>query len=154
MKRIERIATLAVLLLAAAAVRGQELPGCMTPGVRSEMQRFFEGVPYDAGIRADMRWIRDEVDPLQRERREVARMMRERARERALEASEGAARSASPSDPSVDLGEWRLSVGNNGNWSPYPDRALDARIIRFPMRDIRELDREKRSAPPRPVPSK
>ena len=154
MKRIAQIATLAVLLLTAAAVRGQELPGCMTPGVRSEMRRFLEGIPSEARIRADMRWIRDEVDPLQRERRIVERMMRERARERAREASEGAARGAAPSDPSVEMGEWRLSVGNNGNWSPYPDRALDARIIRFPMRDIRELDRKKRSTPPRPVPPK
>lgn len=154
MKRIARIATLAVLLLTAATLRGQELPGCMTPGARSEMRRFLEGIPSEARIRADMRWIRDEVDPLQRERRIVERMMRQRARERALEASEGAARSATPNDPSVEMGEWRLSVGNNGNWSPYPDRALDARIIRFPMRDIRELDRAKKSTPPRPVPPK
>ena len=80
--------------------------------------------------------------------------MRSRARERALEAVEGAERSAAPADPSVAIGEWRVSVGNNGNWSPYPDRALDARAIRYPMRDIRELDRAKKAGPPRPVPPK
>ena len=154
MKRFARIATLAVLLLAAATVRGQEPPGCMTPGARSSMRQLVEGVPFEARIRADLRWIRDDADPIRRERRIVERMMRERARERAREASEGAARGAAPSDPSVEMGEWRLSVGNNGNWSPYPDRALDARIIRFPMRDIRELDRAKKSTPPRPVPPK
>ena len=154
MKRSARIATPAVLLLAAATVRGQELPGCMTPGARSSMRQLVEGVPFEARIRADLRWIRDDADPIRRERRIVERMMRERARERAREASEGAARGAAPSDPSVEMGEWRLSVGNNGNWSPYPDRALDARIIRFPMRDIRELDRAKKSTPPRPVPPK
>ena len=133
MKRIARIATLAVLLLTAATLRGQELPGCMTPGVRSEMRRFLEGIPSEARIRADMRWIRDEVDPLQRERRIVERMMRQRARERALESRTEQGRST-PTDPGIDVGDWRFSIGNNGNWSPYPDRELDARNIRFPLR--------------------
>lgn len=99
---------------------------------------------------ADVGWIREELDPVQRERRHLERMMRSRARERALEAVEGAERSAAPADPSVAIGEWRVSVGNNGNWSPYPDRALDARAIRYPMRDIRELDRAKKAGRPGP----
>lgn len=152
MKRRVRFATLAVLLLTASAVRGQELPGCLTPNARTEMRNFLYGENPDAGIETDMRWIRDAVDPIRRERREVERMMRERARERALEASEGARKSTTPRDPSVEVWEWRLSIGNNGNWSPYPDRALDARVIRFPMRDIRELDRKKKDSQPRPVP--
>lgn len=155
MKRRARFATLTVLLLTVSAVRGQEFPGCLTPNVRAEMRNFLYGEAPDARIEADMRWIRDAVDPIRRERRRIERMMRERARERALEATEGARKGAAPRDPSLDMGEWRLSVGNNGNWSPYPDRALDARVIRFPMRDIRELDREKgKASPPRPVPPK
>ena len=45
-----------------------------------------------------------------------------------------------------------ISNGQAWNWSPYPDRELDARVIRFPMRDIRELDRERQKAgPPKPA---
>ena len=30
---------------------------------------------------------------------------------------------------------WQIRLGNTGcgNWSPFPDRALDARTIRYPM---------------------
>lgn len=30
---------------------------------------------------------------------------------------------------------WQLHIGNTeiSNWSPFPDRALDARVIRYPM---------------------
>ena len=43
-------------------------------------------------------------------------------------------------DMSKEVGLWRMSVGNTSadNWSPYPDRALDARTLRFPLpRDSR-----------------
>lgn len=31
--------------------------------------------------------------------------------------------------------KFKLDIGNSAvkNWSPYPDRALDARVIRYPM---------------------
>ena len=31
--------------------------------------------------------------------------------------------------------DWQVRIGNTGicNWSPFPDRALDARVIRYPM---------------------
>lgn len=154
MKRPNRIALLLAGLLPALAGRPQELPGCMTPGVRAEMRVFLYGRSAFEPARPDVGWIREELDPVQRERRHLERMMRSRARARALEAVEGAERSAAPADPSVAIGEWRVSVGNNGNWSPYPDRALDARAIRYPMRDIRELDRAKKAGPPRPAPPK
>lgn len=34
-----------------------------------------------------------------------------------------------------EIGLWRWSVGNTGvtNWSPYQDRALDARTISLPL---------------------
>ena len=78
--------------------------------------------------------LREEVDPIRRARRQIRREMYRRAGTRALEAAAGAARSATPRDPAVEWADWRFSIGNNGNWSPYPDRALDARIIRFPLR--------------------
>ena len=58
--------------------------------------------------------------------------------------AERAAATAVPMVPKRDLskevGLWRMSVGNTSadNWSPYPDRALDARTLRFPLpRDSR-----------------
>ena len=115
MKRPNRIALLLAGLLPALAGRTQELPGCMTPGVRAEMRVFLYGRSAFEPARPDVGWIREELDPVQRERRHLERMMRSRARERALEAVEGAERSAAPADPSVAIGEWRVSVGNNGN---------------------------------------
>lgn len=52
-------------------------------------------------------------------------------------------RTAAP-DANRTAGLWRISIGNTSmeNWSPYPDRALDARVLRFPH--PRELRRDKR----------
>ena len=118
-----------------------EADGCLTRSAETRMQTLLFGTA-DNSPSADLEWFRDEVDPLQRERRELERMMRQRAREQAVEITQAAQRGNSPRDPGIEAAGWRLSVGNNGNWSPYPDRELDARVIRFPMRDIRELDRE------------
>ena len=58
-------------------------------------------------------------------------------------------------DPNREVALWRLTIGNTaaGNWSPYPDRALDARNLRFPLprnltpdkrpEHIRQLDKLK-----------
>ena len=125
--------------------------GCLTRSAEARMQMLLFGTAGNSPS-ADLEWFRDEVDPLQRERRELERMMRQRAREQAEELTQAAQRGDSPRDPGIQAAGWRLSVGNNANWSPYPDRELDARVIRFPMRDIRELDRKQQKAgPPKPV---
>ena len=74
--------------------------------------------------------------PLLRARRKLRQAIQTRA--------EKAATTAVPMVPKRDLskevGLWRMSVGNTSadNWSPYPDRALDARTLRFPLpRDSR-----------------
>ena len=66
--------------------------------------------------------------------------------------SESAARRQ---DPNREVALWRLTIGNTaaGNWSPYPDRAPDARNLRFPLprnltpdkrpEHIRQLDKLK-----------
>lgn len=128
-----------------------EADGCLTRSAETRMQTLRFGTT-DNSPSADLEWFRDEVDPLQRERRELERMMRQRAREQAVEITQAAQRGDSPRDPRIEAAGWRLSVGNNGNWSPYSDRELDARVIRYPMRDIRELDRERQKAgPPKPA---
>lgn len=90
----------------------------------------FEVRPLDG----DVDWLREEVDPIQRARRRIRELMLERAGQRARELAAATDQSTKPQDPAVEWGDWRFSIGNNGNWSPYPDRELDARIIRFPLR--------------------
>lgn len=115
---------------------GQEL----RPDNRSATKELSEiGIPAGAvkfavePLAEDVGWLRMEVDPIEKARRRIHLAMRERARERALEGQTKSGRST-PTDPGIDVGDWRFSIGNNGNWSPYPDRELDARNIRFPLR--------------------
>ena len=73
-----------------------------------------------------LQWLREEANPLLRARRKLRQAIQTRA--------EKAATTAVPMVPKRDLskevGLWRMSVGNTSadNWSPYPDRALDARV--------------------------
>ncbi|WP_418991268.1 hypothetical protein [Alistipes sp.] len=81
-------------------------------------------------------WLKEWLDPIQRERRQIRSLMEQRARQSVGEYP--AARSQAEADRNDGL--WRLQIGNTppGNRSPYPDRELDARIIRFPLpRDMR-----------------
>lgn len=77
-------------------------------------------------------WLREEVNPILRERREVRRRMAERAQQSLILKPRTA---VAGRDLKKEVGEWRMSIGNTSanNWSPYPDRALDARTLRFPM---------------------
>lgn len=83
-----------------------------------------------------LQWLREEVNPFLRERRRLHRAMRAQA-----EAQESVLRKSRGSrDPNKEVGTWRMSIGNTSvnNWSPFQDRALDARTIRFPVpRDAR-----------------
>lgn len=85
--------------------------------------------------------IREQSDPILQARMRIRRTLRERAIRQTMEAAQQAPRSSKPQDPSVAVGDWRFSVGNNGNWSPYPDRELDARNLSFPMRRDARADK-------------
>ena len=88
-------------------------------------------------------WLKEEVDPIRREKRLIRERMEQRARQSVVHAP-----AAPASDEAMKaVGLWRWSVGNTGtdNWSPFPDRALDARIIRFPL--PRDMQPDKRPAP-------
>lgn len=86
-------------------------------------------------------WLKERVDPILRERRQVRSMMEQRAQQSVAELP--AARNEAGTAPNDKL--WRLQIGNtqDGNWSPYPDRELDARIIRFPL--PRDMKADKRT---------
>ena len=130
--------TLAVMLLAVPA-SGAAQKQCPDEGAARRLHPEV-GIPSGAldfavaPLDGEVGWLREEVDPIQRARRRIRQMRYQRANQRAMEAAAGAARSSKPQDPSVEWADWRFSIGNNGNWSPYPDRELDARIIRFPLR--------------------
>lgn len=76
-------------------------------------------------------WLREEVDPITRERRKIHQLMEQRAQKSVLQ------QQAIPSQKEAAdaTGTWRMTIGNTSvnNWSPFPDRALDARVIRFPL---------------------
>ena len=130
--------TLTVMLgLAPLCGAAQGGPGMRTsgrvakPGIGTPGELFPQQVEPLNGC---VEWLREEVDPIRRARRQIRREMYRRADEQAMQAAAGAVRSSKPQDPAVEWADWRFSVGNNGNWSPYPDRELDARNIRFPLR--------------------
>lgn len=151
--RCRKVATLAAVMLlcgAAGQARGQE-PGEWPTGVSSSSAALGELAHEAVGemnlrlvpVESDLPLIREQSDPILQARLRIRRTLRERAIQRTLDEVDKAPRSTKPQDPSVTLGDWRFSVGNNGNWSPYPDRELDARNLSFPMR--RDARADKRS---------
>lgn len=112
------------------SVETEAMPGIGIP----EAAVSFRVEPFDGSIE----WLREEVDPIQRARRQIRQMRYERAEVRAAEAAAAAGQSLTPKDPAIEWADWRFSIGNNGNWSPFPDRELDARNIRFPLRMKRD----------------
>ena len=78
-------------------------------------------------------WLHEEKDPLRREQLRVQTERNARARESVsvLAIPKDAARN----HLQKEVGAWRLWISNTSvnNWSPFQDRALDARTIRFPV---------------------
>lgn len=98
-------------------------------------------------VENDLPLLREQSDPILRARMRIREARRELAIRQALDAAARTPRSTKPQDPSTVVGDWRFSIGNNGNWSPYPDRELDARNLSFPMR--RDSRADKRTDPQR-----
>lgn len=129
MKR--RIGTLVgALLLTAAGMAAQE-PAIVRPVVTDRDAVFAPLRPEVAAPACDFERLRGELDPLQRERHEIRRLMRERAEHAALGAP---VRRTQPEPTDAPRG-MRLAIGNTApsNWSPYPDKWLDARVIKYPL---------------------
>lgn len=91
-----------------------------------------------------LQWLREEVDPILRARRQLRQTMQVRAEE---QRSVIAVTQAPERDFGKEVGMWRMSIGNTStnNWSDFPDRMLDARTLRFPMR--RDSRADKRTEP-------
>lgn len=139
MKRLGSILLVAGCLFGIPQSYAQEYPSGLVPGGSDELSLkarvaartllFKELEPLS------LQWLREEVNPLLRARRKLRQAMQARAQE-----SAAAVPMVPKRDMSREVGLWRMSVGNTStdNWSPFPDRALDARTLRFPLpRDSR-----------------
>ncbi len=78
----------------------------------------------------DMSWLRLEAKPFKREKFATQLRVRERISE-----SLPVERPKKRRDIQIEFKVWSgRGIGNTpGNWSPYPDRALDARTIHYPL---------------------
>lgn len=76
-------------------------------------------------------WLKEAVDPIRQQRRELRNLMERRAQQSVVQLPQD----RTSFDLRKEIGLWRWSVGNTGvtNWSPYQDRALDARTISLPL---------------------
>lgn len=121
------------------------------PAARSATIRR-EPPPWSLSSEYSLHGLRKRTSPAPELRYEIGGAPAERAQRSVLLRSESAARRQ---DPNREVALWRLTIGNTaaGNWSPYPDRALDARNLRFPLprnltpdkrpEHIRQLDKLK-----------
>ena len=127
-------------LLPVLQLRGQETdgirrvePGRISAKAHEALRLYFEtALP----SWTDTRWLQVEVDPIARARRALHERMQQEAEKATLAAEE----TARPRDPQIVTERLRVTLGNNTDrsWSPYPDRALDARALSFPLpRDAR-----------------
>lgn len=113
------------MVLAGSVVLCAELDAQEISRAEIAAQRLFQPI----AVPQTTMWLREEVDPILRQRREIGRMREAALRRAAI------ARNDRKEDRRSDIGQWHAAIGNTaaGNWSPYPDRELDARTIRFPL---------------------
>lgn len=146
MKRLAGILLLAGCLFGIRQARAQDL----SPYLRTDptIDTDFALKAHEAAQRLlvgqppvfSLQWLREEVDPLLRARRQLRQAMQARAEE---QRSVIASPQIPKRDPNKEVGMWRMSIGNTSasNWSSFPDRALDARTLSFPMRRGSKADK-------------
>lgn len=131
MKRITTI-LFASCLCAATALQAQEYRA--PEGVKPVIEPPTLQQPVGAPIQYSPQWLSEQLNPTLRARRQVRQAMEQRAWEQ-----ESVIAQPYNNTPTGDLnkssGLWKATIGNTAveNWSPYPDRALDARTLRFPL---------------------
>lgn len=127
----------AVAFLATAMAAQAQEPTGFRPATEtvvitpSQAEAIARDMRFEVSVPSSAAWLREEVDPIARERRRIRKIQSQLAQQTI--AGQAA---ASKNEISKQVGQWNMSVGNTsaGNWSPYPDRELDARVIHFPMR--------------------
>jgi len=164
MNRFRTLSSIVVCVWGCLAAQAQEAPGAV-PTI-PEMAEFvppaafgalrpadfapeigrnwlFPGAPFRVKLPIEeLRWMREGIDPVRHERR---MRMQQRAQQ-SIRFGNGPKKRR---DFQVEVRMWNLDVGNSGidNWSVYPDRMLDARMLRFPL--PRNLHPDKRPEPVR-----
>lgn len=85
--------------------------------------------------------LKEAGDPLRWERHRIRRMIDRRAYQ-----VHGKPKSRTKVKDDQEARLWRIQIGNNadGNWSSYPDRALDARTLSAPLP---KTSKQKRKTP-------
>lgn len=132
MNRKRTILTAALIISGILVTKAQEPTGVPTPDapaitpaapiVPPQLWLRFQPAPLT------LDWLREAVDPILKQKQQIRSIMEKRAQESVI------MRAQTGYDPNTQTATW--SIGNTGvlNWSVYPDRALDARTLRFPMR--------------------
>jgi len=129
MKRTGNILLIAGCILAPSVLYAQEFP--------AELPARFQPVPWELVLNApkpySLQWLREEMDPNLQEVREIRSLLTMRTRAQA--SLIGIEKSRYQRDLKKEVGAWRMHIGRTGvnNWSPFLDRKLDARTLRFPV---------------------
>lgn len=147
MRRTGTIVLAACLIWRADVLCAQE-----GPALRAKTDTATYGLLLTAPERLPADWLKTVADPILQQRQQLRCRMEQRARESVVLLRHTPAQY----DPGQQVGLWRWSAGNTGtgNWSPFPDRALDARTLRFPLpcdlradkrpENVKALDRMRR----------
>lgn len=125
-----RLLTLLLLLVGAASARAQEPPARIATDYEAVIGGMMEVGPMRL---PSQQWIRESFNPALRQRQEIRRMLVER-NTGPVRKNTGRIRFHGD-QRHVEPKLWCISIGNTAmnNFSPFPDRLLDARTLRFPM---------------------
>lgn len=143
MKRIMGITCIAAGLLGTGELCAQEFPASI-PAAGTDIILKAHDAARELLVSEpapfSLQWLREEVNPILRARRQLRQAMQVRAEE---QRSVIAVPQAPERDFGKEVGMWRMSIGNTSanNWSDFPDRMLDARTLRFPMRRDSRADK-------------
>lgn len=131
MKRLLVIGSLlAGLTVAPARTPGQEPPERIAADPEAVAERIMR---VDPMRNPDPQWFREAFNPALREQREIRKMLAERNTAPVRKNTGRIRLRGNRHHVEPKLGD--LSIGNTAmdNFSPFPDRLLDARTLRFPM---------------------
>lgn len=87
--------------------------------------------PVNPPARYSKQWLREQLDPIRKEQSNIRMQLMQRESESLiLQRSKRRKRNLTE-----ESGWWKATAGNTAanNWSPYPDRYLDARMIKYPL---------------------
>ena len=108
------------------SVHAQEHPKTLPIGISSQLPT----PPIAPLQRLTLEQLKEAGDPLRWEHHRIRRLI-DRNTYQASEKRKSHTKTRGEQESRL----WRIQMGNSGygNWSPYPDRALDARNISYPL---------------------